>query len=182
MKVVGEAADWPSAVCEVASHHPSIAVLDVRMPGMDAAAGVQSIHRECPSAGVVLFSAFDREDEVCGVLRAGAQGFLLKDCTRAQLRECLCAVHEGKRWLSPGPAAKLAASVQSPGLTEREAQILQLVADGKSNKEVGSALHVAEGTVKVHLSHIFSKLGVRSRTAAIGRALQRGLARLTRSG
>ena len=181
MAVVGEAADWPTAVQEVIRQRPAIALMDVRMPGMDAAEGVAAIRREFPAAGIVLFSAFDREEEVYSVLRAGAQGFLLKGCTREELRECLHAVCEGKTWLAADPAAKLAARVRAPELTAREAVILQFVADGKSNKEVGAMLRITEGTVKVHLNHIFGKLGVGGRTAAIARALQRGLVRMTKN-
>lgn len=180
MTVAGEAADWPSAVREVIAQRPAIALMDVRMPGMDAADGVAAIRREVPATGIVLFSAFDREEEVYSVLRAGAQGFLLKECTREELRECLHAVCEGKTWLAPGPAAKLAARVRTPELTAREAEIIQFVAEGKSNKEVGALLRITEGTVKVHLNHIFGKLGVNGRTAAIARALQRGLVKMTK--
>lgn len=181
MSVVAEARDWPEAIRKVVSHHPEVALLDVRMPGMDAAEGVSSICRKYPSAGIVLLSAFDPEEEVYGVIQAGARGFLLKDCSRQELRECLRAVHEGKTFLARGPAAKLAARVQASRLTERQTEILQLVTEGKTNKEVGARMSIAEGTVKIHVNHIFRKLGVTGRLAAVTEALQRGIVRLPKS-
>jgi two-component system NarL family response regulator len=128
-----------------------------------------------------MFSAFDRDEEIYNVIRAGARGFLLKDCDREELRECVRVVHQGKTWLTGRAAAKLAARVQALELTTRQQQILELVAEGKTNKEVGNALSITEGTVKIHVNHILSKLGVGGRVAAVTRALQRGLVRLSKS-
>jgi two-component system, NarL family, response regulator len=178
MSVVAEASAWPEAIRRVISHSPEIALLDLRMPGMSAGDGVSVLHRKCPGVGMVLVSAFDADEEVYSVIRAGARGFLLKDCTREELRECVRAVYEGKTWLAPGPAANLASRVQTPELTGRQMQILELVTEGKTNKEVGDSLNLTEGTVKVHVNHIFGKLGVGNRTAAIRKGLQRGLVRL----
>jgi two-component system, NarL family, response regulator len=181
MCVVGEAADWPDAVEQVAQHRPDVALLDVRMPGMSAAEGVAKIHRECPEVGIVMLSAFDAEEDVYGVMQAGASGFMLKSCSGAELRECVRIVHSGGTLLAPGPAAKLAERIQAPELTDRQSQILQLLAEGRTNKEIGDALRITEGTVKLHVNRIFYKLGVRSRAAAAAKALQRGLARFSKT-
>lgn len=181
MSVIAEAGSWPEAIQKVTEHRPEVALLDLRMPGMRAIDGVAILSKECPEVGIVLLSAFDADEEVYGAIRAGARGFLLKDCTRDELRECIRAVHEGKTWLARGPAAKLAERVHTPELTRRQIQILTLVTEGKTNKEVGALLNVTEGTVKVHVNHIFGKLGVASRTAAITKALQRGIVLLSKT-
>lgn len=181
MLVVAEAADWREAVEAVTHHCPEIALLDVRMPGMNASQGVAEIRRECPQTGIVMLSAFDAEEDVYGVMQAGASGFMLKNCSGAELRECIRIVHNGGTLLAPGPAAKLAERIQAPELTERQGQILQLLAEGRTNKEIGDLLKITEGTVKLHVNRIFYKLGVRSRAAAASKALQRGLARFSKT-
>lgn len=181
MCVVAEAVNWPEAVEQVALQRPDIALLDVRMPGMSAPEGVAEIHREFPQVGIVMLSAFDAEEDVYGVMQAGASGFMLKNCSGAELRECIRIVRSGGTLLAPGPASKLAERIQAPELTDRQAQILQLVAEGRTNKEIGDALNITEGTVKLHVNRIFYKLGVRSRAAAAAKALQRGLARYSKT-
>ena len=178
MFIVAEARDWPEAIKKIDSYQPDVALLDARMPGMDVVKGVGAVHRKCPEVEIVILSAFDPQEEVYGVVQAGARGFLLKDCTKAELLTGLRMAHEGRALLAPGPAAQLAARIQAPGLTDRQTKILELVAEGKSNKEVGAAMRITEGTVKVHLSHIFRKLGVEGRAQAIRRALERGIVRL----
>lgn len=181
MSVAAEATDWPEAIEQVVQKRPDIALLDVRMPGMSAADGVAEIHRECPEVGIIMLSAFDAEEDVYGVMQAGASGFMLKSCSGTELRECIRVVHGGGTLLAPGPAAKLAERIQAPELTERQSQILQLLAEGRTNKEIGDALKITEGTVKLHVNRIFYKLGVRSRAAAAAKALQRGLARFSKT-
>ncbi|MGH7194901.1 MAG: response regulator [Candidatus Saccharimonadales bacterium] len=180
MSVVAEARSWTGAIPKILSHRPDVAVLDIRMPGMEAAEGVAAIRKACPDVRIVLISAFDADEDVYGVFQAGANGFLVKDCPPSEIPLCLNAVLAGKTWLPPGPAARVAARIQSALLTNHQTEILQLVAEGKSNKEVGNAMNITEGTVKVHLKNIFSKLGVTSRVAAFRTALQRGIIRLQR--
>lgn len=181
MCVVAQAVDWPDALEQVAMHRPDIALLDVRMPGMSASEGVAEIHRDFPEVGIVMLSAFDAEEDVYGVMQAGASGFMLKNCSGAELRECVRIVHDGGTLLAPGPASKLAERIQAPELTDRQAQVLQLLAEGRTNKEIGDTLKITEGTVKLHVNRIFYKLGVRSRAAAAAKALQRGLARFSKT-
>jgi two-component system NarL family response regulator len=181
MCVVAEAAQWPEAVEQVLAHRPEVALLDVRMPGLTAAEAVAAIRKACPEVGVVMLSAFDAEEDVYGVMQAGASGFMLKNCSGAELRECIRIVHGGGTLLAPGPASKLAERIQAPELTLRQAEILQLLAEGRTNKQIGDALKITEGTVKLHVNRIFYKLGVRSRAAAASKALQRGLARFSKS-
>lgn len=175
VSIVAEATSWPSVIVKVESQHPDIALLDVHMPGGDASKGVAALRKLSPDLRIVLISAFDLDEDVYGVFQAGANGFLTKDCSPGEIPVCFNAVLAGKTWLPAGPAARLASRLQSSALTDHQAEILQLVAEGKSNKEVGSSLKITEGTVKVHLKHIFAKLGVTSRVAAIRSAIDRGI-------
>lgn len=176
--VVAQARNWTEAIATVDEHEPDLALLDVRMPGMIAAEGVGILRARHPGLRVVLISAFDCDEEIYGVIRAGADGFMMKDSAPQELSACIRTVLEGKRWLPPGPAEKLLQRIQAPELTPRQAQILEKVAEGKTNKEVGAELGITEGTVKVQLNQIFRKLGVSNRTEAITTGLQRGLVRL----
>ncbi|MGA9884581.1 MAG: response regulator transcription factor [Candidatus Acidiferrales bacterium] len=178
LSVVGQARTWTEAIATAGQHSPDIALLDVRMPGMEAAEGVAILRREHPELHIVLMSAFDCDEDIYGVIRAGANGFILKDFKPAEILACVRAVLQGKRWLPAGPAQKLSQRLNSPELTLRQIQILQTVTLGKTNKEVGATLGITEGTVKVQMNHIFRKLGASNRTEAITKALQRGLVRL----
>ncbi|MGH9560307.1 MAG: response regulator [Terracidiphilus sp.] len=175
VSVEGLESNWPKAIAAVEQHSPDVAVLDVRMPGMAAAEGVAILRRKYPDLRIVLMSAFDCDEDIYGVIRAGANGFMVKNCSPREIVACLHAVMEGKRWLAAGPEAKLLETMHAPELTPRQIQILELVTEGKTNKEVGAALKITEGTVKVQLNHIFRKMGVANRTEAITKGLQRGL-------
>jgi two-component system, NarL family, response regulator len=178
VSVVGEACNWTEAIAAVDEHKPDLALLDVRMPGMQAAEGVGILRSKHPLVRIVLISAFDCGEDIYGVIRAGADGFMMKDSPAYEISACVRTVMEGKRWLPPGPAEKLLHRMQAPELTARQVEILEMVADGKTNKGAGAALGITEGTVKVQLNHIFRKLGVTNRTEAITKGLQRGLVRL----
>jgi DNA-binding NarL/FixJ family response regulator len=180
MSVVAVVPNWSEVVPTIESRRPDLALLDVHMPGMEAADGVAAIRGISQAVRIVLISAFELEEDVYGVIRAGANGFLVKTCLPREMETCFRAVLEGKVWLHPRAAAKLAARMQAPTLTRREAGVLDLMAAGKSNKEVGVAMNITEGTVKIHVNHILYKLGAESRTAAVSKAFQRGLIRLSR--
>ncbi len=178
VSVVGEARNWTEAIAAIDEHKPDLALLDVRMPGMAAAEGVGILRSKHGALRIVLISAFDCDEEIYGVIRAGADGFLMKDSPPYEIGACIRSVMEGKRWLKPGPEKKLLQRMQAPQLTPRQTEILGKVADGKTNKEIGAELGITEGTVKVQLNQIFRKLGVTNRTEAITSGLQRGLVRL----
>ncbi len=182
ISVVGVAQNWTEAVTAVDEHTPDLALLDVRMPGMLAVEGVGTLRSRHPELRIVLISAFECDEDIYGVVRAGADGFLMKTSPRYEINACIRTVLEGKRWLPPGPAEKLLRGAQGPELTPRQTQILQLVAGGKSNKEVGSELGITEGTVKVQLNQIYRKLGATNRTDATTKGLQRGLVRQKKYG
>ncbi|HVA95770.1 MAG TPA: response regulator transcription factor [Candidatus Dormibacteraeota bacterium] len=179
MKVIAEGRNWMEAIQLVLHHRPDLAIVDLHMPGVEGAKGIRAILEWFSTARIVVFSAYDTEEEVYEVIRAGASGYVLKgESSREDLLQCIRAVCEGQVWIHPSAAAKLAERMNTPSLTNREKDILQMVVEGKSNKEIGSSLNVTEGTVKVHLNHIFAKLGVQGRVAAVGVAVRRGIARL----
>ena len=179
MTVVAEAHSWPEAVEQACRSTPEIAVLDLHMPGMEPADGISALREKCPFTQVVVFSAFATDEDVYEALRAGARGYVPKgDFDREDLLACLRAVSKGQMWIHPQAAIRLAERTRAPSLTPRETEVLRLVAAGKSNKEIGSSLDVAEGTVKVHVNHILGKLGVTGRVEAIIAAARRGVVHL----
>ncbi len=179
LAVVAEARTWPEAVEQACRAKPEIAVVDLHMPGMEPADGIAALREKCPAVHVVVFSAFATDEDVHHAVRAGARGFVPKgDFGREDLLACLRAVSSGQVWIHPVAAARLAERANAPSLTPREIDVLRLVAAGKSNKEIGTSLDVAEGTVKVHVNHILGKLGAAGRVEAIVVAAQRGVIRL----
>jgi two-component system NarL family response regulator len=179
MQVVGQASNWPGAGEQAAALRPEIVIVDLHMPGMEPSEGAAALRQKCPTAQMIIFSAFGTDEEVYRLLCAGARGYVLKgESGREDLVQCVRAVARGEMWIHPSAAARLAQRMTAPTLTSREKEVLQLMAGGKSNKEIGSSLDVTEGTVKVHVNHILSKLGVGGRVEAITVALQRGFVRL----
>lgn len=178
MTVVASAANGREAVTLFEQHRPDVTLMDLRMPEMDGVAAISAIREQSPRARFVLLTTYDTDSDISRGLRAGAMAYLLKDSPRDELVETIRAVHAGQRRIPPDVAAKLAAHVSTPELTPRESEIVQLIVAGKSNREIGEALFVTEGTVKVHVNHILDKLGVEDRTQAAIVALRRGIARL----
>jgi two-component system NarL family response regulator len=178
IEVIAEASDWSAAVEKILFHKPDVAVLDLRMPGMEPEIAILTLRKQMPTLGIIILSSFYGEEEVHGVIRAGANGYVLKETGATELLDCVRAIHEGRNWIDPAVAASLATRLRAPGLTQRETQVLELVAAGKSNKQIGVQLGVTEGTVKIHVNHVLAKLGVDGRVPATIRALQRGIVRL----
>jgi two-component system NarL family response regulator len=177
MKVVAEAGDGGEAVDQFFRCHPDVALIDLRMPRTDGLSAILTICRRAPGARVVVLTTFDDDEDIYRALRAGAKGYVLKDAPADYLLECIRTVHSGKSGIAPAVAAKLVDRMNRPGLSEREMEVLRLVADGKSNQDIGKLLQIGEGTVKVHVNRILGKLGVSNRTAAGVAALERGLIR-----
>lgn len=179
MVMVAEARNWPEAVDKVMRHRPEVAVLDLHMRGMESTEGITAICRKCPASRVIAYSAFITDEEVHQVFSVGARGYVLKgESGREDLLHCIRAVSRGEIWIHPLAAARLAARASAPNLTPREIDVLHLMVVGKSNKEIGSSLAVTEGTVKIHVNHILTKLGVAGRVEATMVAVQRGFVRL----
>ena len=178
LQVVAEAANGVEAIEAYRRHQPDVTLLDLRMPVMEGVEAVRRIREFDPKARVIILTTYDTDEEITRALRAGAKAYVLKDISADDLITCIHDVLAGKTYLAPAAAAKLAEGVTRVQLTPRELATLQLMADGKANKEIASALGISDRTVKTHLGHLFEKLGVTSRTEAIGVATRRGLVRL----
>ncbi len=173
--VVGQAGDGAEAIDLWRKLQPDVVLMDLRMPGLDGVEAIRRIRAEDAEAGIIVLTTFDHDEDIYAGLRAGAKAYLLKDVEPEELFRCIRAVHAGEAYLQPKVAAKLAQRVQEEPLTEREEQILKLLAEGKSNRAIGEVLHITESTVKSHMKSLFVKLDVTSRAEAISLAARRGL-------
>ena len=178
MEVVAEASDGMKAVETYNQCHPDLAVIDLRMPKMDGVQVTTAILKKTPGARIVILSTYDGDENIYQSLRAGAQGYLRKDATREALLECLHTVYEGRPWIEPAIAGKLAKRMRELDLSPRELEVLRLMVAGKINKEIADLLNISEGTVKIHVNHLMRKLGVRGRTEAMNAALKRGIVQI----
>jgi two-component system NarL family response regulator len=178
LRVVAEASNGLEAVAAFERHRPDVTLLDLRMPVMEGVEAVRQIRERDPNAKVIVLTTYDTDEDISRALKAGAKAYVLKDISADGLIGCIHAVLAGKTYLAPAAAAKLAEGVTRVQLTPRELSTLQLIADGRSNKEIASELRISERTVKTHLGHLFDKLGVTSRTEAVKIATRRGLVRL----
>jgi two-component system, NarL family, response regulator LiaR len=179
LAVVGEAADGQEAVRLARELHPDVVLMDLLMPVMDGVAATATLRRELPDTEVIALTSVLESASVVGVVKAGAIGYLLKDTQAAELRRAIKAAAAGQVQLSPQASAYLLRQIRAPALpeplTERETEVLRLLAQGQSNKEIARHLHIVEDTVKTHIRHILGKLGVQSRTQAVLSALHLGL-------
>ncbi len=186
LEVVAEAADGESALRMVAETRPDIVLLDLRMPGLDGLGVLHALSAENRQPPTIVLTTFDDDALMLEAIRQGARGFLLKDVSLERLTEAIRTVAAGGTLMQPAITERLlrAALSTSTGfpslatpdpLTDREIEVLRLMTGGFSNREIADSLHMAEGTVKNHISNILSKLGVRDRTRAVLKALEQGL-------
>ncbi|GIJ61426.1 response regulator [Virgisporangium aurantiacum] len=188
IEVVGEAGNGEEAVRRCAELAPSVVLMDLRMPVLDGIAATRRLRAEQPGVRVIALTTFDDDEDVFAALRAGAVGYLLKDVSSARLVEAILAASRNESVLQPSVAAKVVARfAQLPAddrprpqplvvpLSDRELDVVRLLADGRSNREIADALHLAEGTVKNHVTNVLGKLGARDRTQAALRARSLGL-------
>lgn len=179
LEIVGEAADGEEAVARAHELKPDVILMDLLMPGMDGIAATAVIRRELPDTEVIALTSILEDDKVIGAVRAGAIGYLLKDTQAHELCRAIRAAAAGQVQLSPEAAVRLMREVRAPDspetLTDRETEVLRLLAQGLSNKELAQALTIREKTVKTHVSNILAKLGVPSRTQAALYAVRMGL-------
>ncbi|HXH22910.1 MAG TPA: response regulator transcription factor [Dehalococcoidia bacterium] len=180
--VVGEAENGAEAVALTKRLNPDVVLMDLLMPVMDGITATQEIRRDFPDTEVIALTSVLEDASVVGAVKAGAIGYLLKDTQSEELCRAIKAAAAGQVQLSPQAAARLMREVRTPdsaqALTERETEVLKLVAQGKANKEIAAELVIGEKTVKTHVSNILGKLGVQSRTQAALYAAQRGLVTL----
>ena len=178
LEVVAEAANGRDAIAAFIAHRPDVVLMDLRMPEMEGVEAVRRIRDIDPQARVVVLTTYDADEDIARALQAGAKAYILKDIAADALIACIRTVLAGKSYLAPSAAAKLAERVTQVQLTPRELAALRLLADGRSNKEIATALLISERTVKSHLAHLFEKLQVTNRTEALRVATRRGLVRV----
>jgi two-component system NarL family response regulator len=178
IQVVAEADNGIDAVALYLRLRPQVMLVDLKMPGIEGVEVVEKVCAAAPNAAIVILTTYDTDDDIERALRAGAKAYLLKDVSPADLVGCIRAVHEGRRWVSPSIASKLAEKMTQVQLTPREMAVLRLIAAGNANKEIANEMCISEGTVKIHITHLFEKLRVQSRTEAIAAAVRRGLVRM----
>jgi two-component system NarL family response regulator len=178
MIVVAEATNGNEAVDLWRKHSPDVTLLDLRMPKLDGVGALNEIRRHDASVRVIVLTTYDTDIEIYRAVKAGAKGYLLKDARREELLDCIRKVNIGETCIPQALVKKLATGISGEILTDRELEVLTLLACGKSNKEIGVNLFISEFTVKGHLRNIFTKLNVLSRTEAVTAASRRGLVQI----
>ncbi|TDC34969.1 response regulator transcription factor [Micromonospora sp. KC213] len=176
--VVGEAGDGAAGIERAKVLAADVVLMDLRMPGMDGVAATAALREWAPSARVLILTTFDSESDVLPAIEAGAIGYLLKDALPDELMRAVRAAARGESVLAPSVTQHLMGQVRRPGagtLTDREKEVLQLVANGSSNREAATVLFIGEASIKTHLQHIYDKLGVRDRASAVAEGYRRRL-------
>ncbi len=178
IQVVAEAATGEQAVELYRRHRPDVTLMDLRIPGMNGLEATVAIRREFPDARVAVLTNYEGSEDIYRCLQAGALAYLLKDSSAETLIEAIRTVHHGRRYIPAGIAERLSERFPRSDLTQRELEVLALIVRGHTNQEIADALHIAEKTVRIHVSNILSKLHVHDRTQAALAAVQRGIIHL----
>jgi DNA-binding NarL/FixJ family response regulator len=180
LEVVGEAEDGEEAVKLTERLNPNVVLMDLRMPGMGGVVATAQIKERIPDVHVLVLTTYDSSADILRAIEAGATGYLLKDAPREELFRAVRAAAQGKSLLAPEVAAHLMERVRWPSeetLSGRELEVLELVAQGKSNRDIAGELWISEATVKSHLLHVYDKLGATDRASAVAAAMKRGILR-----
>lgn len=178
MVVAAEAGDGAAAIAAIDTANPDVVLMDLQMPGIDGVEAIQTIRRKHPRLRILVLTTYFGDAKALRALKAGANGYLLKSAMRTDLIDAIRAVHGGGRHIPPEVATQIAVHAIGEALTEREVEILSLVAAGNPNKQIARRLGISEDTVKAHLKRIFAKLGVADRTHAVTVAAKRGIIEL----
>jgi DNA-binding NarL/FixJ family response regulator len=177
-EVVGQAANGIEAVTKAQQLQADVVLMDLRMPELGGVDAIKQLRQRTPSAHVIVLTTYDTDNEVLSAIEAGATGYLLKDAPREELMRAVRAAHRGESVLSPSVAGRLMGRVRRPAtdaISPRELEVIKLIAGGANNREAAAKLFVSEATIKTHLLHVFEKLGVRDRAAAVSEAYKRHL-------
>jgi DNA-binding NarL/FixJ family response regulator len=175
LKLVAEASNGKEAIDAFRLNQPDVTLMDLQMPEMDGLEAIQAIRSEFPEARIIVLTTYSGDMQVVRALKAGARGYILKGHVHKELLDTIRAVHAGKKRIPPEIAAELAEHATDDALTEREIDVLKLIAAGNSNKQIADQLSIGEATVKSHITNILSKLGANDRTHAVTIGLKRGI-------
>jgi len=181
IEVVGEASDGIEAICLNQTLQPDVILMDLQMPKMDGVTAIKAITEQANPPHILVLTTYDTDADIVRAIQAGATGYLLKDTPREDFFAAVRQVAQGASVLTPVVASRLMAHMRAPAeeqLSGREIEVLTLVAQGQSNQDIAKQLHISTATVKTHLIHIYGKLGVSDRTAAVTTALEKGILRL----
>ena len=181
MKLVAEASNGKAAVNAFRSHRPDVTLMDLQMPEADGLDAIQAIREEFPEARIIVLTTYSGDMQVLRALRAGARGYILKGNVHEELLNSIRAVHAGQKRIPPDVAAELAIHATDDALTEREVDVLKLIAAGNGNKQIADQLSISEATVKARVTNILSKLGANDRAHAVTIGLTRGIIALNTS-
>ncbi|MEJ6484771.1 response regulator transcription factor [Nostoc punctiforme UO1] len=178
MTAIAQAEDGQQAIALFREYQPDVTLMDLRMPKMGGVEAIMAICAEFKQARIAILTTYDGDEDIYRGLQAGAQGYLLKDSKLGELLNAIRAIHNGQKYIPPEVGAKLFQRMNNPELSERELEVLRLMAQGMGNQEIGTALIIGESTVKSHVNRILSKLGVSDRTQAVITAVKRGIVSL----
>lgn len=181
IEVVGEASDGIEAISLSQTLQPDVILMDLQMPEMDGVTAIRAIHEHANPPHILVLTTYDTDADIVQAIQAGARGYLLKDTPREDFFAAVRQVARGESVLTPGVASRLMAHMRAPAeeqLSGRELEVLTLVSQGHNNGDIARQLHISTATVKTHLIHIYGKLGVSDRTAAVTTALEKGILRL----
>jgi len=175
MKIVAEASTGDQAIELFRKYRPEVTLMDIQMPGLNGIDTIREIRSQFPNARIIILTTYAGDVQMIGALRAGARAYLLKGYVHRELLATIRAVHTGQKKIPPEVAAELADHATDEELTPREIEILRLIADGNSNKQIAGRLSIGEATVKSHMTNILAKLHANDRTHAVAIALRRGM-------
>ena len=175
MRITAEAADAQEALAAFEKEPADVAVVDLRLPGMNGIDLAARLQERWPGARIIMFTSYAREEEIYEALKAGAWSYIRKGAARSELLEAIRSVHSGRRYISPEIGQHLAEHVSQNELSPRERDVLKEMFHGKSNKEIATALGISEHTVNIHVKNVLGKLGVGGRTEAVTLALRKGI-------
>jgi two-component system, NarL family, response regulator len=175
MTAIAQAEDGQQAIALFREYQPDVTLMDLRMPQMGGVAAIMAICAEFKQARIMVLTTYDGDEDIYRGLQAGAQGYLLKDAKPHELLNAIRTIHSGQKYVPPEVGAKLVQRMNNPELSERELDVLRLMAQGMNNLDIAAALNIGESTVKSHVNRILSKLGVNDRTQAVIVAIKRGI-------